>query len=158
MKRLILICIILIALPSCLVKETRVVELDPLLPNIKHDLNQHDPTFDPYLRQLEHILKRPLVTTVRFLNSEEMEGAEKSYNAICYFDRNVIVFNKTEWDRASDEWRLAILLHEVGHCVFDLLHSSEEPDCDGNIMHYKGSCTFNAFNDKTVEQIREEIK
>lgn len=159
MKRAILkrLVLILPLLTSCLVKETRIIESDPLLPNINHALNQHDTTFDPYLAQLEHILETALVTKVRFLESYEMEGTEKSYNAVCYSDRNVVVFNRAVWDDASDEWRLSILLHEIGHCEFDLPHSSEEHECDGNIMHYRGSCTFDAFNDKTVEQLKKEI-
>lgn len=161
MKRPILICLILSALTSCVVSETDEIFTPSLIPNYNSELNHFDAELVPYLEEAEFILKYSSgVTAIRFIEDEEMEGLKESISGICLSPSNVILLRRSTWDRASEEWRTAIVLHEVGHCDFGKDHTQDEveAECDGKIMHPRSTCSYKAFIGQSDDHIRKEIK
>ena len=60
----------------------------------------------------------------------------------------VILINRKVWDKETENYRLKLLLHELGHCKWELAH-----DPDKNTIMYKKVIYYGEDNDLIFESM-----
>jgi len=68
-----------------------------------------------YIRQETGVLP---TTIVEFADLSDRKAG------LCFRSRNLIKFDRTYWSKSDDAAKKALLLHEIGHCVFSLPHTN----------------------------------
>jgi len=157
MKHLIALSLLLAVVTGCQKKVTIVTSI----PNYNSLLDIHDPTFDSYVEDVENILEYTSgVRVVRFIDDSELEGMKSTVVGICKRGAGVVLIKKSTWGVYSEDLRVTLIMHELGHCDFYHDHTTENADdeCNNTIMHPSLGCAIKAFRNLTMEQLIKEFK
>lgn len=98
--------------------------------------NTSDPIFKEYTDEIERMhyeITGEEISIDYPINFDNTKDRSKSGKAIgiCFTPNNEVIIDKAHWERSSTHFcdRLALILHEVGHCTYGRGHKS-------NILKY----------------------
>lgn len=113
------------------------------IPGYNTAFNIHDPVFNEYLNRASDELGDKFQILVRF--AEPSEGMTNNTAGVCMMGTGVIIINPNLYKRYTRIRKYALILHELGHCVYGLNHTSTDDDAgcrEGlNIMHNFINCS-----------------
>ena len=105
-----------------------------------------DARFNSYLKQLPMTHRTPIV--FGDTGNKNWAGVCNKYKAAKYRE---IVISEKYWKKMTNNQRLELLAHELGHCDYDLDHNTLRLNlCPASIMYPKvfgGSCFTDNFNE-----------
>lgn len=153
------LALILLSISGCAVEQK-----PSSIPNYDRAFNIHDPVFDEYIEEAEFLLDIDSQTLVRF--EDVSENLKTTTVGVCKYNDGVVVVQRDNWNKSSDERRLALILHELGHCDLRLKHTIAEapkpdPCSEGEgIMHPLISCAYRFFidNDNNIGDMKNGKK
>jgi len=61
---------------------------------------------------------------VRSLRFDDIE--ESTVNGYCRYSSNDVTIDRENWDKASESSRTELIFHELGHCILNRRHTSDE--------------------------------
>ena len=83
-----------------------------------------DPAFKPYIEEAIFMSKN-VITEEDFSNiTIGFEDLNDSSIGICRGNVREIGIDKEYWSRASEESKMEIFLHEIGHCILNRYHTN----------------------------------
>jgi len=84
-----------------------------------------DPAFRPYLDEVIEFSKGELnKNNLRSLKIGFFDNKGSSEVGVCKHIFNEILIDKNYWARTTEEGRLEIIMHEIGHCVLNRYHTN----------------------------------
>lgn len=97
-----------------------------------------DPEILPYLHAIEDELGHP-VPHFKMIFVEDLRSKNEDAVGTCNRLSRTIKIKRSTWDTYGELTRENLLLHEIGHCYFDLDHDDELLDdgCPANLMHHQ---------------------
>lgn len=149
-------------LVSCSKKCDHSITIKEIIPNYDKTLTISDNELLDYLGFSEMFLDTTFkkINTIRFITEKELEGLKTTVVGICVTKDRTILIRKSTFKARNESWRIALVLHEIGHCEYRLPHTTEQTtsECDGKIMHPIVGCSEKAFIENTDLQIKEELQ
>lgn len=92
--------------------------------DVKKKYKTIDPTFNPYIKEVIYMSKGA-VTENDFkkftIGFEDLDG---STVGICRSTSREIGIDRKYWHKASEESKIEVFLHEVGHCILNRYHTN----------------------------------
>jgi len=128
--------------------------------NSGHQQADIDPVFDEYLTEIQPHLESRLIS-IRFMDSKD--DYAPNIAGICQLQKRQILISPKSWSTGIREKKLALLAHEIIHCVHHVKHVHSHISDKNKLMSpylYESTMCVLAFGlgeciDRTMEEILE---